>query len=295
MKIMLTMLTHNCTKRLKRLVQSAMEVTPVPGVEFCPVVIVNSMNPDYYEQVLALDLPVPVINTESNGKPGKGKNACLDYFLKSNCDFVSQIDGDDIIYPTFLQSLFNHIRHYPCIDVLGVVPTDVITIDQDIGGHYIDLPGPLSGHVWGISLVAPPGKDYGPAESHIWREHLPYSHDFIILQSRKSAAIKMSEDLPVAEDHLYTMQLLSEHQKGNLCYFNTMSSDMYVIDRTTDGSVQKQYPFAEHVDEFRQKTLEYVPQWRSSPNEIPFIFKDILINHVGKEEWMKDFITRNPV
>ena len=295
MKIMLTMLTHNCIKRLDRLVKSALEVHPVPGVEFFPVVIVNSTNPDYYDQVMALDLPVPVINTVSNGKPGKGKNACLDYFLSSNCDFVSQIDGDDILYPTYLQSLYNHIRHYPCIDVLGIVPTDVVTRNQQLGGHLIEMDDGLTGHVWGISLVAPSGREYGPAESHIWREHLPFSHDFIILQSRKSALIKMDENLPVAEDHLYTMQLLKEHQDGNLCYFNTMSSDMYVIDRTTDSSVQKTYPFAEHVEEFRQRTLDYVPQWRSSANEIPYIYKDLLINHHQKEEWMKDFIARNPV
>ena len=296
MKIMVTLLTHHSSARLKRLVQSVMEVHPVPGVEMHPVVVVNSMNPNYYQEVLDLNLPVPVINTESNGRPGKGKNACLDYFLKSNCDFVSQIDGDDILYPTYLQSLWAHIKHYPCIDVLGIIPTDVIDTRDNVGGHKIDLPGNLFGHVWGISLVSPDGRGTaGPSESRIWREEYPCSHDFIILQSRKSAKIKMDEHLAVAEDHLYTFQLLAEHQRGDLCYFNTMSSDMYLIDRTTDNSVQKEFPYADWVDEFRQRTEQYVPRWRSSYDELPYIFKDILMYHHQKEEWMKDFIARNPV
>lgn len=293
MKIMLTILTSNNISRLERLVHNIKEIYPVKGVELKPIIVVNSLNKNYMQEVLLKKFPYPVVETESNGRPGKGKNSCLDLFLSSDCDFVSQIDGDDILYPSYLQSIVNHINHFPCIDVLGVIPTDII-VDKAYAGYKIDISENLQAGVWGISLVTP-SKTLGIGPSHIWEERLPKSTDFIILQSKKSAKFKMDEDLPVAEDHLYSYNLLSEHQQGNICYFLTMSSDMYIVDRTTKGSVQKQYNQEDSVDLFKQKVLQYVSKWRSSIWELPIMYKDLYMNHLDKEKWLKVFVNKHPV
>ena len=293
MKLLVTLLTSNDVERLSRLVDSFLHqnlsdyFTEVKGI-----IVVNTTNDLYYQQVLSKRFPLPVVRTESNGKPGRGKNSCLDLFLGSDFDFVSQIDGDDILYPTYIQSLGEHISRFPCIDVLGIIPMDVICEDKNILGHRIEFNDRVVGGVWGISLVHPSNNIPGPGRSYLWDAPLPASADFIILQSRKSAQIRMNESMGVGEDHLYSLQLLSEHQKGNLCYFHTMSSDMFIIDRTTTDSVQKIYPQHEHVDELKSLALNYVSEYRSSMWELPIIYKELNLSSDEKESWLKDLCSR---
>ena len=279
---MTTLLTSNDIPKLSRLVKSVQGVIRITPIEWEVVIVVNSIHERYYEDVCALNLPFRVVNTESNGKPGRGKNACLDVFLESDCDYISQIDGDDFLYPSYLQSLWNHVNHYVYLDVLGVVPCDCICDWELQSGHYWWVNDKYHASVWGTSMCAP-NETMGPQESHLFTEDRPVSVDFIILQSRKSAQIKMNEDIGNGEDHAYTYKLLSEHQKGNLCYFLSMSSDMYCIDRTTEGSAQKVHSYNDYLQPLRDESLRHVSQWRSSPYELPVIYKDLLMNHHQKK------------
>ena len=259
MKLMTTLLTSNDIPKLARLVKSVQGVIRITPVEWEVVIVVNSIHEGYYEDVCALNLPFRVVNTESNGKPGRGKNACLDVFLESDCDYISQIDGDDFLYPSYLQSLWNHVNHYVYLDVLGVIPCDCICDWELQSGHYWWVNDKYHASVWGTSMCAP-NETMGPQESHLFTEDRPVSVDFIMLQSRKSAQIKMNEDIGNGEDHAYTYKLLSEHQKGNLCYFLSMSSDMYCIDRTTEGSAQKVHSYDEYLGPLRDEALRHVTQ-----------------------------------
>lgn len=286
---MTTLLTSNDVPKLARLIKSVQGVIPISSVEWEVVVVVNSIHDGYYEQVLQLDQPFRVVNTESNGKPGKGKNACLDVFLDSDCDFVSQIDGDDMLYPSYLQSIYNHVKHYPCIDVLGVIPCDSLCSWELEAGHHWWVNDKYHASVWGTSMCAP-SDNMGPQKSHLFIDERPVSVDFIMLQSRKSARIKMNEDIGNGEDHAYTYKLLAEHQKGNLCYFLSMSSDMYCIDRTTEGSAQKVHSYDDYLAPLREEALKHVPEWRSSPYELPVIYKDLLMTHMQKAIWLNKFL-----
>lgn len=289
MKLLVTLLTSNDLPRLKRLINSFLNQVDTRGIftEVRCVIVVNTLSDEYYQEVLRSNLPFPVVRTESNGRPGKGKNSCLDLFLNSDFDFLSQIDGDDILYPTFLRSLEEHISRMPCLDVLGVIPMDVITDERDIKGYAFKVAEGVHAGVWGISLVTPHTSAQGPGRSYMWDQDYPISADFIILQSRKSAQHKLDENMGVGEDHLYSLQLLSEHQKGNLCYFHTMSSDMFVIDRLTEGSVQKTFPQAEHVQALKDNARKYLVEHRSSIWELPIIYKELLLNPLEKEAWIK--------
>lgn len=289
MKLMTTLLTSNDIPKLARLVKSVQGVIRITPVEWEVVIVVNSIHEGYYEDVCALNLPFRVVNTESNGKPGRGKNACLDVFLESDCDYISQIDGDDFLYPSYLQSLWNHVNHYVYLDVLGVIPCDCICDWELQSGHYWWVNDKYHASVWGTSMCAP-NETMGPQESHLFTEDRPVSVDFIMLQSRKSAQIKMNEDIGNGEDHAYTYKLLSEHQKGNLCYFLSMSSDMYCIDRTTEGSAQKVHSYDEYLGPLRDEALRHVSQRRSSPYELPVIYKDLLMNHHQKQVWLNNFL-----
>lgn len=286
MKLLLTILTNHKLDKLKRLVHSVLNLIPEPNIDLNTVIVVNTLKDDYYQEVLREQFPFPVIRTESNGKPGKGKNSCLELFSQSSCDFLTQFDGDDILYPTYLNSIWQQVKHYPNLDVLGVVPCDLIYDARPVGGHIFQITERYWGSVWGTSMCDPRG-ERGPGRGAWLDAELPSSHDYTILQSKLSAKYRLDESLPVGEDHLYSMELLSYHQRGLLRYFQTMSSDMYIIDRTTENSIQKIYPQIEHVQEMKDKGLKFLKEHRTSFAELPLIYKDLLMSQYDKEAWLK--------
>ena len=93
----------------------------------------------------------------------------------------------------------------------------------------------------------------------------------------------MDEDIPNGEDHLYSIQLLKLHQERKIRYFITMSSDLYISDGTLDDNIQKQHPFAPHVQTMKDAMLKLVKPYRSSQEELPVIFNDLLITHEEKK------------
>ena len=285
-KLKICLLTHHRLDKLSRLVKSVQDLEPCENLLIEPLIVVNTLNDEYYQQVIDSDFPFTVIRTESNGKPGKGKNSCLRLFLESGADFMSQIDGDDWLYPTFLKSLWQHIKHYPNIDVLGKVPVDLISKDYK-GGHKFSVgnENQYVGGVWGVSLIN--WDNQGPGKAYWVDEDFPPSHDSIILQSRLSAVEKFDEDLPNGEDHLYSIQLLKLHKERKIRYFITTSSDLIISDRTLDDNIQNEFPFSDYVKEMKEKMLKYVNVNRSSQRELPIIYNDLLLSEKEKEEYIK--------
>ena len=292
MKLMLTLLTSNDLHGLKRLVCNVKyELINNGFFDLYPIIVVNTLSEEYYQEVLNQKFPFPVVRTESNGKPGKGKNSCFNIFLDSNCDYLTQFDGDDILYPTYLLSLEQHIRQYSCIDVLGIIPMDVIDY-RNVYGYRFSLEENIYAGVWGVSLTKIDRElGIGRHES-LWDHPTPASVDFIILQSKKGASFNIDENLAVGEDHLWSLEAFSKHVKGELAYFHTYSSDMFVIDRTNENSIQKQFPQEEHVEELRKKAKTYVTEYRSNLGELPIVYKELLLDQYRKEEWLKNFWMR---
>tara|TARA_R100001377_G_C3172709_1_gene103653 strand:- start:65 stop:874 length:810 start_codon:yes stop_codon:yes gene_type:complete len=249
-----------------------------------PVIVVNTLNDEYYQEVLDAKFPFKVIRTESNGKPGKGKNSCRKLFLDSDSDFVTQIDGDDWLYPTFARSMAQHILHYPNLDVVGLHPLDIVDFNQR-GGHHFEV-GEYWGCVWGVSLCK--RALHGPGEAHWVNEPHPANYDRVLLQSKLSAKEMMDEDIPNGEDHLYSVQLLALHQQRKIRYFISMCSDLYISDGTMKDNIQSEYPFGPHVQTMKDSMLTYVSAERSSQEELPVIFNPLLLTQEQKAVYIKD-------
>jgi len=294
MKLKLCLLTSHDLKRLKRLVASVQDQIPAESIELHPTIVVNTLSDDYYESVLAEGFPFEVVRTESNGKPGKGKNSCHDVFLESDCDYMSQIDGDDILYPTYLLSLEKHIKHFKHIDVLGVVPCDVLESQENQVGYKFSVADNLHVSVWGVSIYNSREFNSGPQRNSYFLDgHNTITDNYIILQSREAAKIRINEEIGFSEDQLFTYQYMSEHINGNLSYFLTMSSDYQIYDRTTQGSMQKVYKQDEWVEEIKREVLKVVPEDRTCFSELPVIYHHLHLNQQQKENWFKDFYNRH--
>lgn len=285
---LVTLLTTSDLEGLKRLVYIVEnEITPAPSLDTEFVIVVNTLDDEYYEKVCKENFSLRVIRTKSNGTAARGKNTCQQLMLDEGQDYLTQFDGDDILYPTFLTSLAEHLRRIPCLDALGILPCDTLTVNPTAAGHGFWASDKLWGSLWGISLCAL-GEKRGPERHpYLWDSNSSGcpSQDYLILQSRRACKIMMDEEMIQAEDHLHSFKYLGEHQKGDLLYVQTLSSDMYIIDRSFPGSVQKTAPF-DYVTKLHQKVPYYVEEWRSSFGELPCLYIPLQLDHVEKQNWL---------
>ena len=100
------------------------------------VIVVNSINLHYYKNVCEKfkKYEIEIIETESNGKPGKGHNSVINYFKNNpKYDYLIPIDGDDFLYPHAFQQLSKILFYNPTIVVGG---------NEDYISNFNDLYNP---------------------------------------------------------------------------------------------------------------------------------------------------------
>ena len=119
-KLLTTILTSEDLPRLERCIKSLMQSEPD-----C-MVVCNSTNSQFQidAEKLCAKFPVKFVNTESNGKLGKGKNAVLEQFNKTDYDYLFQVDGDDFVYPGAIKKV-NDIINKHDFDVLALTESQV--------------------------------------------------------------------------------------------------------------------------------------------------------------------------
>ena len=279
--VLLAILTHHDLPRLRRALRSAhrqcgSEITVRTSV------VVNTRDAQY--AVRAVDLcrewGVHCVVSDSNGRPGRGKNACLDVFLDSGCDYLCQLDGDDWLYPAWARSVAEHLRRAPTLDVAGLFPIDCV---GSTAGYTWQLPDGAPASVWTSSAVYP-WKAHGPGMSDLWTEH-PICPAMIRLVSRNAAQRwRFNEDLAVNEDYLLLLQYLSDHIAGDLEVWISMASDWMVIDRLTPGSVQDVY--VQDAGLLRLLALGVIDPVRSSVTELPILYPPLLLTVEEKRRWI---------
>ena len=141
MKLLITLLTsynefilYECYKSVKNQI--------VCSIDYEIYIIVNSQNSDYYDDVCRIfteESRVKIIQTESNGKPGKGHNSLIELFKNNKSyDYLLPIDGDDFLYPYGLKQLEKILIHKPDIVVGG--NEDIISNFKEIyNGEYHEM------------------------------------------------------------------------------------------------------------------------------------------------------------
>ena len=123
-KLLITLLTSSNIDYLKptyNSVKNQMEC----NIDFKIIIVVNTLNKDYYSQVNNYFIEVEVIKTESNGYPGKGHNSLFEIFNQyTNYEYLLPLDGDDFLYPCALRKLEIYLNYKP--DILMLPFTDNI-------------------------------------------------------------------------------------------------------------------------------------------------------------------------
>lgn len=231
-KLLTAILTSEDLPRLERCIKSV--------VQDC-LVICNTTNSAFTSDAekLCARYPVKFIATPSNGKLGKGKNSVLDQFLRTDYDYLFQIDGDDFVYPDAIKTV-RKIINKSDFDVLALTESEVwdgkdlhrinewITTDKFRGKINDILSKFDSDHLMKAIQNCKIGEDITDDQSGLHR---------VIVWSRMAAEkFRFDEDLMVADSPGY-LDLKLMHLRGEIKLELTNAKSIYIYDQTIQTAI----------------------------------------------------------
>jgi len=119
--VLTAVLTSEDPQKLDRCLKSLNDQTHI-------LVVCNTTDEKYPKEAekIASKYSTKFIQTESNGKLGKGKNSVLEHFSRTDMDFLFLVDGDDFVYPHALETVHKLISKQE-FDVMALTESEVWT------------------------------------------------------------------------------------------------------------------------------------------------------------------------
>ena len=271
--VLVTILTSSNIWYLQRAVRSVKSQkyleSKQPFTNVGLAIIVNTMNDSYLEQVIEAFPDEVVIETISNGLPGKGHNACLQYFKsKPVYTHLCMVDGDDFLYPYALHRLNTYLCKYPGTDIIHTTVNDKVKLGKStmktITPNVRSIHLGDNFHVFTIL----------DNNDNIWKKKVPKSpwtvhsaKDLLtpsrcVLFSRKvlDTPFKYAENLAAFDDMTAFCHLYELTKNGTLNTLAITDSQIYVYNclNVRSASNQLQFKSRELMDETKnlQKHLE---------------------------------------
>ena len=282
-KLLITILTSNHLDYLSRAVESVQSQYAC-GLEYEIKIVVNSLETNYYHRVLAKFPQLDVIETVSNGAPGKGHNACLNVFYHNpQYDYLSILDGDDVLYPTAFQRFSCYIDNFD-FDVLHLMVNDTVKVFDKYEEEHMKL---LRGNFYLLSTL----DDFG---NHWQTSAITIQNPFnvssllevetpsrIVLANRRilNANIRYDEQVPVHDDLIAFCCLYEAQSTHQLKTLATSDTYIYVYNRLNDDSVSRMAVSSDQVlnqkfEAFERQFASAMAQFKHIQNwklkELPF-------------------------
>ena len=136
-RFLITLLTSS-NERLLKLSYETVINQKNHNLDYEVIIVVNSLNSDYYSDVCKefSDYDVEIVETESNGKPGKGHNSLFNvFFERIDYDYMISLDGDDFLYPYALSQLEKCLKMKEKLDIICLYGNDTIRGFNDSEGN----------------------------------------------------------------------------------------------------------------------------------------------------------------
>ena len=291
MKILLAILTTSGLPYLRRAIHSAQNQHP-GGVNYETIVVVNTQDDGYALEAARLcgELGVQHVRTECDGTHPTGVQSVHDLFLAgyTRCGYVTQLDGDDWLYPTWSLSVREHLRLAPDLDAVWLVPIDQIH-GSDKGVSWVTPAGAVAG-VWGTSLWGPwreTEQPMGPGRDPMWDQPTPVVPAMPRLISRRAARLcPWTPAPPIYGDYLMLMRQLAAHIRGDLRCWVSMASDWMIVDRGNPDSVQRSHDFHETAARMKELALTEIDPERSWIGELPVMYPAMQLTVAEKRPWI---------
>ena len=278
-KLLVAALTHQDAFRLERLIVSVaaqfQSIFEVHGLVVC-----NTQNTDYPVEAkkVADTFGWEFVQTESNGKPGKGKNSVLEIFQnRTEFDYLLMMDGDDMLYPTALHQLEAIVRGGA--DVVGLLTNDIVDTKFYADCAHTRLGEKLFLYSWFDRQVQWTAEaDINDAVNRAKPLGEQNTPDRIVLLSRKADFLRCSEELPVYEDYVLSLRTQAAMLEGKLTYVHVGSTYIYVYDKTNQMSTCKMFDiqhkgnWSAYEDVFRKEIENLEPILQDfETKEVPFV------------------------
>ena len=136
MKNLICLLTSNGLNFLKESVNCVYNQKDITH-NYTLLIVVNTLNDEYYESVKKEFPDVNVVRTESNGRPGKGHNSLQSIFeQQEQFEYLIQVDGDDFLYPYAINRLEEYMKNGADICVIPFNDT----LANDYPEHVLSYP-----------------------------------------------------------------------------------------------------------------------------------------------------------
>lgn len=301
-KLMAVVLTSHREDKARRLVRSLKAQAP-HDFQVDIWVVCNTLDESYPEKAMKMATREGCMyaRTESNGKPGKGKNSALNLFrAQYNAgkayDYLLLLDGDDFLYPHAL-AVLSRALYVSRADIVGLQTNDILdTRKFKMSGVTLQRADGVPVHLYSWFNEQPnlyaradqfnkARRDRNPLGVHSTPDRVILMSALAVLSrnGRGEYALQCSEELPVYEDYLLSLsaQAAMLRPGSQLRYVNLSNSYVYVYDKTGDSSTCKEYEkeckgdWGLHQDLFEQEIDNmglrlYVENFH--PAEVPFVY-----------------------
>jgi hypothetical protein len=293
-KIVITPLVSRDMVKAKRCVYSAQTLMPTKNFIFNVYPIINSLDNEFVEEFSEWcdSQKIYYKITPSNGTPSKGKNECLKFLRQSGFDGLCMVDGDDMFYPSASLQIERHLMHHPGTDLLIVKPSDQI-INFDRG---VQIKDNIHAICWGDNIFSLK-YNYGPAKNECFTDRYATGNlGGHVFYSRKLAdKVSYDEEQLLGEDLLLEFECLKLHQKGELCFWLSFASDVQFLDRSDENNIQN-INNSTKGDECYKRLIEKISTFidinRSSFNELPCEFPEMIFSYQEKIDWIKKVVEK---
>jgi len=232
MDTIVAILTSGKLDKLERCIQSVL------GQTKNIVVIINTLDEEYipHAQRLSSLMGIPSIVTPSNGKPGKGKNSLIEYFLTTEFTHVIPVDGDDYLMPNAV-SILEHVANRESADVIGLI--DALAL---LDGSHLMVEDWLHTDVYlNRTISSINEKDFKKFNLHIEKirrvstEHGNFFNRLVLLSKAAASLIDYEEEMGGAEDVKQSLLLKLAHNSQIIRYVLLSSKNVYVHDVSDTG------------------------------------------------------------
>ena len=262
-KFLITLLSSSNEKLLKLSYETIINQKN-HNLDYDVIIVVNSLNSDYYSDVCNefSDYDVEIIETESNGKPGKGHNSVMNVFKNhKQYDYLIPIDGDDFLYPYALHQLEKSLKEEP--DILVLQGNDLLCWSSDSdsssniylnNGFYLIKQHGYAVNKWDNS------RDL--VNKNPFKENHFITPIRNILCSRKVLSLDIDkyycEKCYILDDYLFYLHFLNIYIKGDLKISVINSNHIYLYNDLNVSAVHNIYKLDKDYDYIKSYKSDFI-------------------------------------
>lgn len=292
MKVMMIILTSSQSQYAYRGYRSIKNQKP-HSFDYDIFIDVNTLNKNYLNEIRETFKnvnDVTIVETESNGKPGKGHNSVLKLFEDHpEYDYMFCLDGDDMFYPCAFQQYEQLLKKQPNLDLVHLMINDNVTFEKKehkniklMGNFYLYTAMEHQRNWWIEKSIGNPFKE----ELHKCR-----TPSRILITSRNifktKIPIKYCEECKLYDDYLAFLNFTHAQLEGEIntvalsdptiyCY-NAINFDGATRNFTPDKHQKEQEIFNRsikgkfhHMKENWDEKLKQLPwEYLETPKDFP--------------------------